>query len=254
MSRGLGWNPSLPDHRDWKYQASPDPAALPASVDLKPWCAPVEDQGELGSCTAFAIGGALEYLQNKEGLGHFTPSHLFIYWYERSREGTTGSDSGAMIRDGIYVVGHRGVYPEEYWPYDPAKYAEQPPTAWEEKVQKDVFKTYWSVGQSATGMKSCLAEGYPFVFGVSCYDSFLSDEVAQTGVVPMPDPSEQLQGGHAILAVGYDSAASRVTFRNSWSSGWGDQGYGTIPFEYLESRDLAGDFWTLRSTGETKSW
>ena len=95
-------------------------------------------------------------------------------------------------------------------------------------------------------MRSCLAAGFPFVFGFSVYESFESPEVAKTGVVPMPSGNEQLLGGHAVLCVGYDDASARFLVRNSWGTGWGMAGYFTIPYDYLADRDLSDDFWTLR--------
>jgi C1A family cysteine protease len=95
-------------------------------------------------------------------------------------------------------------------------------------------------------MKGCLASGYPFVFGFSVYESFESQEVKQTGRVPMPSPNEQLLGGHAVLAVGYDDSQRRFIVRNSWGKDWGMQGYFTIPYAYLLDDNLADDFWTIR--------
>ncbi len=95
-------------------------------------------------------------------------------------------------------------------------------------------------------LKGCLADGYPFVFGISVYDSFESDEVAKTGIVPIPSPTEQMLGGHCIVAVGYDDATQRFTIRNSWGTEWGDYGHCYLPYEYLTNGNLASDFWTLR--------
>ena len=95
-------------------------------------------------------------------------------------------------------------------------------------------------------MKGCLASGYPFVFGFTVYDSFDSEEVAKTGVVPMPSSGEQPLGGHAVLAVGYDDEQRRFIVRNSWGTEWGMQGYFTMPYVYLLDDGLADDFWTIR--------
>ena len=96
-------------------------------------------------------------------------------------------------------------------------------------------------------MKSCLASGFPFVFGVAAYDSFISEEVTKTGVVPMPDVEyESFVGGHALMAIGYDDARKWFIFRNSYGTDWGDNGYGYIPYDYLSNPDLSADFWTIR--------
>jgi C1A family cysteine protease len=95
-------------------------------------------------------------------------------------------------------------------------------------------------------MRGCLAAGYPFVFGFTVYSSFEGQEVAKTGVVSMPTPDEQVVGGHAVLAVGYDDASQAFIVRNSWGAGWGQEGYFTMPYAYLTTRALSSDFWTIR--------
>jgi len=124
----FGWVPDLPDQRDFLYAAPVENmAALPTSVDLRPQCPKtVYDQGQLGSCTANAIAGALEFDRLKEGLADFIPSRLFIYYNERVMEGTVGTDSGAQIRDGIKSVGSIGAPPESDWPYNIAEFAVKP--------------------------------------------------------------------------------------------------------------------------------
>ena len=93
------------------------------------------------------------------------------------------------------------------------------------------------------GFKAAIASGKPVAFGIAVYKSFMGPTVKTTGVVPMPAANEQMLGGHAILAVGYDDAKKQVVFRNSWSPTWGDKGYGYLPYDYF-AKDLAGDAWT----------
>jgi C1A family cysteine protease len=244
-----GWVPDLPDARDHLYAAPmPTLATLPTSVDLRPQCPKtVYDQGQLGSCTANAIAGGVEFDILKENAPDMMPSRLFIYYNERVIEGTVNTDSGARIRDGIKVVATLGAPPESDWPYEINKFAEKPPEKAYTDAEKHRATSYSRLAQDLTQMKGCLASGYPFVFGFSVYDSFESQQVARTGVVPMPDlQTETLLGGHAVLAVGYDDASQRFTCRNSWGPDWGMAGYFTIPYAYLISRNLASDFWTIR--------
>ncbi|HLY83475.1 MAG TPA: C1 family peptidase [Acidimicrobiales bacterium] len=244
-----GWIPDLPDQRDHLFAAPPAVvSALPPSVDLRADCPPVYDQGQLGSCTANAIGGALEFDQMKQKLADvFTPSRLFIYYNERVMEGTVASDSGAQIRDGIKSVGSKGACHETVWPYDPAKFADPPPQAAYNDAKAHQAVAYQRVARDLTQMKGCLAAGFPFVFGFSVYESFESQAVATSGHAPMPGSGEKLLGGHAVLAVGYDDAAQTWTARNSWGTGWGMAGYFTLPYAYLTVRGLSSDFWTVRS-------
>lgn len=248
-----GWMPDLPDHRDLLY-AAPLTAlkALPPKVDLRKGCPPVFDQGQLGSCTANAIGGAFQFDQRKEALKSFVPSRLFIYYNERDMEGTTGQDSGAYIRDGIKSVNKLGVCPETMWPYDPSpfppnpKLTVKPSPACYAEAKKHTADQYSRVPRTLNQMKGCLASGYPFVFGFTVYESFESSQVAKTGVVPMPKPGEEVLGGHAVMAVGYDDSSQRFIVRNSWGTGWGIKGYFTMPYAYLLDGNLSDDFWTIR--------
>jgi C1A family cysteine protease len=241
-----GWIPDIPDARDFMF-AAPEAVlrSMPKSVDLRSQCPPVYDQGRLGSCTANAIGGAFEFMQLKEGLEDFMPSRLFIYYNERKIEGTVDEDSGAMIRDGIKSVHKIGVCPEDTWPYDIARFTEEPPAEAYTEAKAHQVTVYRRVLQSLHQMQGCLASGTPFVFGFSVYESFESDEVARTGVVPMPSRTEKLLGGHAVLAVGYDDDAQRFLVRNSWGPDWGMAGYFTMPYAYLTNPSLASDFWAI---------
>jgi C1A family cysteine protease len=244
-----GWLCDIPDQRDHLYAAPvvAVAAALPPGVDLRNQCPPVYDQGQLGSCTANGIGGALQFDRMKQKLTpDFIPSRLFIYYNERVMEHTVNSDSGAMIRDGIKSVSKQGDCPESEWLYDITKFADTPPP----KCYRDAFHykavQYQRLVQDVNQMKGCLASGYPFVFGFTVYKSFESQQVTQTGVVPMPGPAEQVMGGHCVVAVGYDDSQQRFIVRNSWGTGWGMQGYCTMPYAYLTDSNLASDIWTIR--------
>jgi C1A family cysteine protease len=243
-----GWVPDLTDARDHLFAAPiATMAALPASVDLRSKCPAVYDQGDLGSCTANAIAGAVEFDLLKEGKPDMMPSRLFVYYEERVIEHTVDSDAGARIRDGIKVVASLGVPPENDWPYNIAEFTQKPPQKAFTDATRHKVASYSRVIQDLTQMKSCLAMGVPFVFGFSVYESFESQEVAKTGVVPMPDlQKETLLGGHAVLAVGYDDSQQRFMVRNSWGPQWGMAGYFTMPYAYLMSRNLASDFWTCK--------
>jgi C1A family cysteine protease len=253
INRKYGWAPDLPDHRDYLYSA-PQPvlAKLPPKKDLRSGCPPVYDQGQLGSCTANAISGAVQFEQKKQGVTMFGPSRLFIYYNERDMEGTVNSDGGAQIRDGVKSVATLGVCPETEWPYDINKFADKPiPKCYTDATKCEAVGYQRLDSSNLNQLKGCIASGFPFVFGFTVYDAFESQEVAKTGVLNMPGPKEKVQGGHAVLAVGYDDAAQRFTVRNSWGKDWGIKGYFTIPYAYLTTTDLADDFWTIRILKES---
>lgn len=248
--RGLGWQRDLPDSRDRVFgtPATIDTTNLPPHVDMTAQCPAIYDQGQLGSCTANAIAGAFEFDLLKQGLPDFMPSRLFIYFFERLMEHTVASDSGARLRDGLKVINKRGVCSEVDWPYDITKFTAEPPTNYVDEALGNRVIQFSRVNQNLTQMKACLAAGFPFVFGFIVYDSFMN---AMGGKIPMPNPSqEQIQGGHALLVVGYDDGAQAFIFRNSWGSDWGKKGYGTIPYNYLLDSQLSSDFWTLQTVSE----
>jgi C1A family cysteine protease len=246
---GYGWVRELPDARDYLYAAPliRFPQGLPTSVDLRSECPPVYNQGQLGSCTANGIAAAIEFDQRKQGNKEFTPSRLFIYYNERVIENTVNQDSGAQVRDGIKSVATLGAPPETDWPYEITEFTKKPPALAYTDAKQDLVTSYARVAQVLTQMQGCLAEGYPFVFGFTVYESFESDAVAHTGIVPLPASGESVLGGHCVAAVGYDDTKRMFIIRNSWGNDWGLNGYCMMPYEYLIRSTLASDFWTIRS-------
>lgn len=246
---GLGWKPDKLDIRDHMYRMEVPYEDLPQSVDLRDKCPPVYDQQALGSCTANAIAGLLQFDQMKQGEQAFTPSRLFIYYNERDMEGTVDEDAGAMIRDGIKSVAKLGACPETEWSYDISKFADKPAqqcytdAVKYEAIDYQKLRTY-----SLAQMQACLAAGFPFVFGFRVYESFESDTVAKTGIVPMPRHGERFLGGHAVDCVGYDISKGYMIIRNSWGSAWGiDGGYCYMPLSYFTHSGLTSDLWTIRT-------
>jgi C1A family cysteine protease len=243
-----GWIPDLPDQRDFMYAAPMEMLrALPPKQDLSGKCPLVYDQGQLGSCTANAIGAAHQFEQMRQAQKKaFMPSRLFIYYNERAIEGTVGQDAGGMIRDGIKSVVKLGVCPETDWPYVVTQFTKKPSQPCYAEALDHQVVSYQRVTQSLNQMKGCLAAGFPFVFGFSVYESFESPAVAKSGKVPMPGAGEKMLGGHAVLAVGYNDKNQCFIVRNSWSSKWGKKGYCFMPYAYLTDAHLASDFWTIR--------
>jgi C1A family cysteine protease len=236
---------SAPDARDYQFsQKVSIPKSVPSAVDLRPHMPTVVDQGNLGSCTANAIVAAFQYDLTKQKLNIFTGSRLFVYYNERVMEGSVGQDSGAMIRDGIKSLNTYGVCSEPTWPYIIAKFAVKPSTAAYTQAKLNRALTYYSVASNPTAIKTALAAGFPVVIGIEVYESFESDAVAVSGVVPMPGPSEQLLGGHAVLVVGYNDVLKQFIVRNSWGTGWGKSGYFFLPYAYTS---LMSDCWVVSS-------
>lgn len=244
---GLGWRPDTPDARDHLYAVAPGVGPLPAVVDLTPRLNPfVYDQGNLGSCTGNAIAGALWYENARQGLTAFLPSRLFIYFNERAIEGTIESDAGAELRDGIKSIAASGVCDEAVWPYTIPQFTKRPSQHAYDDASFHRAITYQRLSQTLYSLMTALANGHPFVVGISLYESFESEMVARTGHAPIPTRGERLLGGHAVLCAGYDTSAGLFRFRNSWSVQWGARGDFTLPFAYLLDPALSGDMWVIQ--------
>jgi len=238
------------------------PPTLPGSVDLREWCSPVEDQRNLGSCTANAGVGVIEYYEKKAFGRHIDASRLFLYKVTRNLMKSKG-DTGAYLRKTMGAMVLFGAPPEEYWPYtdDEDKFDREPPAFCYAFAQN--YKTIQYFRHDTPGVlpdavldriKTYLAAGHPSMFGFTVYSSIETADAR--GAIPFPGPSERILGGHAIVAVGYDdkikivNSSSRketvgaLLIRNSWGKGWGDSGYGRLPYEYV-LRGLAEDFWSV---------
>jgi len=247
----FGYIPDKPDERDYKFNI-PSLSSYPALVDLRSLLQPIKNQGNLGACTAFATTAMVEYVRAKQLLIKWDASPLFTYYSTRKIENTINEDSGAYVRDALKSAANDGVAKESTWPYVIENFTINPPTsAWDEAQQHQAL-VYYRLNQTKEDIISCLADGYPFAFGVKLYQSFVD---TQTGflvynTVPIPNVStEKLLGGHCMLAVGYLSGSQgdvTITTRNSWGSWVGLDGYHNIPLEYFLNTSLCMDLWTIR--------
>ena len=272
---GFGWLRDLPDARDYTPESTevePILASLvptgkraraakaPSSVDLRSWCTPIENQGQIGSCTANAAVGVLEYFEQRATGGHIDASRLFVYKATRNLMKVTG-DTGAYLRTAMGALALVGAAPEDHWRYVVSRFDEEPPPFCYAIASRWRATHYFRLDGDASGsdlvsqIKRHLAKGIPAMFGFPVYSSI--NGAASTGNIPFPTSGEKLLGGHAIVAVGYDDSRSIVNpspkgtattgaflIRNSWGTGWGDAGYGWLPYRYAED-GLADDWWSL---------
>jgi C1A family cysteine protease len=271
-THSFGYKPSKPDARDLLYRTiAPTAVALPPSVDLRSQCSPVRDQGQLGSCTGFAIAvGMREFLENATptpptppspgcSLASLLPkfitrrfklaltplSPLFLYYEERVLEGTVGVDAGAEPRDGFKVLNQMGCAKEVDWPYDISRFTVAPPDAAVKSAGDYKVAAYHRL-TDLTDAKTCLAGGAGFVLGFYVYSSF--ESIGANGKMPMPASGEQVIGGHAVFAAGYFDDPSwagggYLVVKNSWGIDWGDHGYFYMPYAYVTA-DRVPDLWT----------
>jgi len=230
------------DSRDLVYTKSQ--SSYPAKVDLRNKCSPVEDQGQIGSCTANALVGSLEFLEKTEGSNFIDLSRLFIYYNERSIEHREDTDAGSTLRDGIKALKNYGTCAESTWPYEEKLLLKKPtPDAYAQGARRKISK--YERLKNLEDMIDCLARGFPFVFGVKVFESFESPVARETGFIPLPNMHEKFLGGHALLAVGYDNDRKLLLFKNSWGTKWGKEGYGFLPYDYL-TLGLTLDYWTIQ--------
>ncbi len=283
---GMGWLADYPDFRDYsvehdevssslkllgqkdsinamlkKVRVAEPPKRLPTSVDLKPWCPEVENQGALGSCTANAGVGMAEYFEMRAFGRWIDASRLFLYKATRNMLHLTG-DTGAYLRSTMGALALFGVPPEEYWPYVITDFDKEPPAFCYAFAQNFQAISYYRLDPPGTAkdvllnrIKTNLAGGLPSMFGFTVYSSYT--QAASTGKIPYPTPGEKVVGGHAVMAVGYDNGikikntslgavetTGAILIRNSWGKGWGDAGYGWLSYDYV-LKGLAVDWWSL---------
>jgi C1A family cysteine protease len=278
---GTGWLPDLPDIRDRTVKTSelvapvahklappgkrkgstaPD---LPSSADLREFFPPVEDQGDLGSCTANAAAGLVEYLQMRTQGTYVDLSRLFLYKATRTYLGQSG-DTGAYLRSTMGALRLFGAPPERFWPYDPKRFDDEPPPFMYAFADNYKALEYYrldpadaSPAEALASIKRHIASGLPSMFGFTVYENI---QHSDNGDVAFPTSKEGVLGGHAVCAVGYDDEAvirhpvsgeettGALVLRNSWGASWGTSGYGRLPYAYVET-GLAQDFWVLVSAG-----
>lgn len=279
-----GWLPPLPDLRDYTDDhpvilemanklgvgGSGSEPKLPKSVDLREWCSPVEDQMDLGSCTANAAVGIVEYFQKRAYGIHIEGSRLFVYKTTRKLMMAEG-DCGAWLRSTMGALVLFGVPDEKYLPYTLDGLTVNPD--WDNEPDSFLYAMavhYATIAyfchdpagkkqnkeEVLNTVKKYLAAGIPSMFGFYGFSSF--DHSDSPGSIPYPCKNEKAEWGHAIVAVGYDDKKKIVNtlcgeettgallIRNSWGPSWGDEGYGWLPYKYVLD-GLAEDFWSILS-------
>lgn len=242
IKRKLGWVRDLPDHRDFAYTPTAPLRKLPEKVDLRPTFMPVYDQGNLGSCTANAGSGVVQFKRMQQRALAFIPSRLHLYWWTRFIQGQTNEDSGASIRNTFKALNKYGFCHETIWPYKVSTFKTKPSTPANNEAAGLKLVSYASVPQNGPAIKGALADGHPVVFGFSVFNNFQPNS---KGFIPMPGKKDRVQGGHAVVIVGYftQNGVEYAIIRNSWGKDYGINGHCYMPMAYILDPKLASDFW-----------
>lgn len=267
----MGWHPDIPDFRDLSPRSEEiqtglkkinssilKSMSLPPGIDNRQFCSPVEDQGRLGSCTAQAVVGLMEYMMRKGEVDHIDGSRLFVYKVARKLLGWDG-DTGAYLRTAMHAVSAFGVPPEAHYPYDIEKFEDEPSSFLYSYADRFKALNYTRLDPVSVPpsdvlemLQRVLAAGYGIVFGFTVYSS-----LSGFANIPTPSRNDSMQGGHAVMAVGYNDnhvieeeghpqqgqSVPSLIIRNSWGTSWGEGGYGYLPYTYVLA-GLAQDYWT----------
>lgn len=240
MAYHFGWKEQPSDTRDFAFKLPSKAVTYPDKVDLSALLPNVLDQGELGSCTAHGIVAAI-YAALKVGKKKpFIASRLFIYYEERFIENTIDCDCGAYIRDGFKVINKQGAPDELLWKYDIKQFREHPPMSVYDAAKLHKTVRYEAVRAKKDDFKACLFQSTPIVLGFKVYESFY--KIDAKGIMPNPLKGEKLEGGHCVIAYGYDKDG--VWCRNSWNDKWGKKGNFRMSWDFLQSGNVS-DCWRI---------
>lgn len=244
---------------------TPVTTEAPLEASVKQYCPSPYNQGNLGSCTANAFCAAYQLLATKNNThdAGFEPSRLFFYYNERIAEDPLHKqldivDTGADVADGEQYCNNYGVCSEQSWAYDLTKCNSTPTKECYDEALKHKISGFNVIPVDknvTTNIENTIAAGSSILCAVGIYNSFESDTVAKTGVVPVPkpknydDPNDTVDaclGGHEMLVVGYNRTTQLFTVLNSWGSNWGDHGFCYIPYGYFANPNLSHEFSVIR--------
>ena len=274
VPQGMGWQPEIPDARDYTYRhpevlpllqrLNPSKRKmLPDAVDLRrdgevDHFTQPKDQGPINSSSAFAVLSLVEYFERRIRGCVFEGSELFLHKVTRNRiarQLPVAGNGGTDLRTTLKVLVQFGVPPAEYWPYEIDKCNDEP-TAFVYGLAKPFSDLRYfhldepnSNGETTwTTLKSFLAAGFPVLFGFSVPSS-----ISTEANIPYRRDYDSPRGGQVVVAVGYKNnhfgpRQDAVLVRSSWGRQWGANGNGWLHVAFIRNQ-IARDFWTVVREG-----
>ena len=246
--------PALPAHRMLTQVST----TIPQAVDLRIWAGPIKNQGNLGSCTGHAFSSAMEWIFRKYLNKQPVLSPLFFYAEELIEDGDFPNDNGSDGLTGCNVAVTKGTCEDSLYP-DASQMIEQPTAVMVTNARQYAQGAYHGVAGSQVAL-SVLGDPvpWPVEIGFTVYQSF-EDDWAIPGVMPLPQPTESVLGGHEVAGIGYDVGETpslrpagcppAVLIQNSWGSDWGIGGCFWMPLQVLDAPDT-----DIKITHAGKPW
>jgi len=214
--------------------------------NLKSKCPPVYISSNLNSCVSNSVAFIYHYTQKKLDI-NISPSRLFLYYNTRMIENTINKDVGCQIKNCLESINLYGVCNENEYPYKIDNVFNKPPVNF---YNPDIKIKFSKIEQTIDQIKLALNNNYPIIFGFNVFESFESDEIEKTGIVPYPNEEENILGGHCAVIIGCDSDKEVFIIRNCWGFIWGDKGYFYLPYQYVINTNFCDNFWIIDNFDE----
>lgn len=221
-----------------------------SSIDLRKNFSKIKNQGQQGSCLAFALTSIFEYMMKVNKQTECDLSEAFLYYNARNMDDnndvSTKEDTGSRFKPAMDSLIKYGISLEKFWPYNDEVYSNKPTReAYKDAENRKLIKAV-NVNGNSNAIKSALSDGYPVAVSLTLCPSFYNNGAYIT--VPSKEEIDDIKENvnksdvilrcHAMVIVGYSEDLKMFLVRNSWGDNWGDKGYCYIPYAYIDNNDL----------------